>query len=153
MKRIILIISLLLLTSLVLVGQGRHRMGPPPHAGGRLAQLEKIKLIEFLDMDEETTLKFFARREAFHENRKEIFNKRAELLDELREMVIDDEDNSNYQALINQIYEYEEKLFTQRKEFFDSLSDILTQKQIASLIIFEDRFRREIRDILLDRPR
>jgi len=35
---------------------------PPHHMRERLSQLEKIKLIETLEMDEETTLKFFARR-------------------------------------------------------------------------------------------
>ena len=36
----------------------RDRKGPRE----KIEQLEKIKLIEALDMDEQTTLKFFARR-------------------------------------------------------------------------------------------
>ena len=36
----------------------KHMFGP----SDKIRELEKIKLIEILDLDEETTLKFFARR-------------------------------------------------------------------------------------------
>ena len=39
---------------------------------GRLAELEKIKLIETLEMDEETTLRFFSRRSEHMKNQKEL---------------------------------------------------------------------------------
>ena len=38
-----------------------------------------------------------------------------------------------------------------KRQFIDSIKDILTTEQIAKLVVFEQRFREEIRRIILNR--
>ena len=61
MRTFIVILSFISFLSIEAFAQFEE--GPPPHKmREKILQLEKIKLIEALQMDEETTLRFFARR-------------------------------------------------------------------------------------------
>lgn len=44
--------------------------------GGKIEQLEKIKIIEELNMDEETALKFFSRRNEHRESQRALIEKK-----------------------------------------------------------------------------
>jgi hypothetical protein len=44
-----------------------------------------------------------------------------------------------------------EKIETKRKQFILSLNDILSTEQISKLLLFERRFREEIRDLIIKR--
>jgi hypothetical protein len=44
-----------------------------------------------------------------------------------------------------------ESIEIKRNQFVNSLDDILSTEQIAKLIVFEKRFRDEIRNVLFDR--
>jgi hypothetical protein len=116
----------------------------------KIEALEKIKLIETLDMDEETTVKFFARRNDHQEKMKNLFDE----LDEKRSMIkekISSAKNDNepeIKKMVDNYFLLQEKLDDERKRFINSLADILSYKQIAELTLFERRFREEIREIL-----
>ena len=72
MKHFNFIILLLVLFPQIITAQqywSKGRMSGP----GRVAELEKIRLIEVLNLDEETTLKFFARRNMHQEKMRDIF--------------------------------------------------------------------------------
>jgi hypothetical protein len=116
----------------------------------KIEQLEKIKLIEILKMDEKTTLKFFARRTEFMDNLKDINKKQDVLLEKLDDAINSNKnkDDSYYQGMIDQYFNLEQQIFEARKSFITSLSDILTKEQIAKLLVFQKKFREEVRDIL-----
>ena len=57
--------------------------------------------------------------------------------------------NHNYKDAINKILNIEKELFNGRINFFNSLNDILSSQQIAKLLIFEKKFRSEIRRQIL----
>lgn len=121
----------------------------PPDPKGKLAQLEKVKLIETLKMDEETTLRFFARRTEFldrvqqiNQNSDEIINKLADSFDE------NNLSESEYKKLIKEINTNDEQMFREKINFVNSLEDLLTEEQIAKMIVFERKFKEEIRKIL-----
>jgi hypothetical protein len=62
-------------------------------------------------------------------------------------------ENPNDPQLKKMIDEYlntRTEMDEERKAFINSLPDILTYKQIATLVAFEPRFRDEIRKILLE---
>ena len=65
MKRIIISSLFALLLSSFLFAQRGEGPGEWGRMGGQIEQLEKIKIIEELNMDEETTLRFFSRRNEF----------------------------------------------------------------------------------------
>lgn len=127
----------------------------PPHLNermrrGRLAELEKIKLIETLQMDEETTLRFFARRSEHMQNQKELMNSRRELLQEMEKQFKNEEKLSDeeYEANLMSLIQSEKVMLENRTKFVESLKDILSAEQIAKLAVFEYTFMKEIRKVM-----
>ncbi len=147
MKKFIFSILLLPLIGGLCYPQGR---GDHHKIREKIEQLEKIKLIETLKMDEPTTLKFFARRSEFRDKMKALMDKEDDLLDKLDNAVNSskEKDNSFYLNMIDQYFDLDQKTFDAKKSFITSLSDILTREQIAKLLVFQKKFREEVRDIL-----
>ena len=148
-KLIFLIISVALLQG-ISFPQGREHH---KEIRAKIEQLEKIKIIETLKMDEQTTLKFFARRTEFNDKLKDLMDKENNLLDKMDDFIESskDKNNSKYQGLIDQYFDLDQKIFNARKSFIRSLSDILSQEQIAKLLVFQRQFREEVRKILFKR--
>jgi hypothetical protein len=117
----------------------------------RMAQLEKIKLIEVMNMDEETTLRFFSRRSEFLKKHDEMRDNIDGKIDQLEatlksaRMVTE----SELQNMINEILELHLAFENKRAEFVRSLNDILSTDQIARYVVFEKRFKDELRRLLL----
>ncbi len=118
----------------------------------RVEQLERIKLIESVDMTEDQSLRFFARR---NEHRKEIeaLEKRIdETMEEIDKILNSGEIKESVLKKLNEeILTNREKIETKRKQFILSLNDILSTEQISKLLLFERRFREEIRDLIIKR--
>mgnify|MGYP006314490523 FL=1 len=119
----------------------------------KLEQLEKIKLIESLDMDEDTSVRFFARRNESKREIQELEKKTDDIIFEL-EKSFNSEDkyqDEKQKQLISEMLKDREAIEMKRNQFIKSLDDILSTEQIAKLIVFEKRFREEIRNVLFDR--
>lgn len=141
------IISLLLIIfSVMIYSQPERRKD----AREKIEALEKIKLLEALDMDEETALKFFARRNEHQDKIKALIDELDSQLEEIESRLSStDEDNDpGLKKMIDNYFVTHQKINDERKRFFYSLTDILTYKQLARLTLFERRFREEIRDVL-----
>ncbi len=117
----------------------------------KFEELENIKLIETLQMDEETTLRFFSRKSAHKLQQDEIQEKIKSNIDNLdvilksgRAVTTDE-----LKSQINEINNLELQLEKNKVEFLNSLSDILSYEQMAKMIIFEKRFRNEVRKLLM----
>ena len=129
-------------------GKGRPRE--------RIEQLEKIKLLEILNLDEETILKFFTRRNLHQEDQRKIMEERNMLLREIEKSIKWEnkgEKKADYKELVERVMNIEGQMIQKRKEFIKTLGDILTEEQIAKLIVFEFNFRKEVRDALLKERR
>jgi len=156
MKRIILLLVFVLTFLATDYAQMRKRHHSMFMMRNKLEQLEKIKLIDLLDMNEKTTLIFFARRHEYFKHQKEIINKRDSLIKVMENEIKNNRyksKNTTYKKEIKQILNLEQKMLTQRRSFCNSLSDILSSQQIAKLIVFEYRLKREIRNILMKKYR
>ena len=117
----------------------------------KFEELEKIKLIEVLQMDEETTLRFFARQSEHKKQQDEIQDKIRENTDNM-EALLNSEKNASNEELkskIEEINKLQLQLEKNRVDFINSLPDILSYEQIAQLIIFEKRFRNEVRKMIM----
>jgi ribosomal protein S15P/S13E len=147
MKKIILI-SILLCTPVLLFSQPFD--GPPHRMREKLSELEKIKLIETLKMDEETTLKFFSRRTEHQTRMDDLAAIADKTIDEMETMLKGDNKYSPEQlkSLIDKANSIHSKMEEEKTAFINSLGDILTTEQIAKLIIFERRFKDELRRVL-----
>jgi hypothetical protein len=116
----------------------------------KIAQLEKIKLIEVMNMDEETTLRFFSRRSEFQRQHEEMRGNLDKKISDLEstlksaKMITDAE----LQSMIDEILNLHLALEKERGNFIRSLDDILTTDQIARYVVFERRFKDELRRLL-----
>ena len=121
--------------------------GPPRHMREKLDQLEKIKLIEALDMDEETTLKFFSRRNEHQMKMDELVNRADEIILQMEVIFKSGKvyTEAELKSLINEANTIHNEIGQEKSKFINSLDDILTTEQIAKLIIFERRFKDELR--------
>jgi len=149
------IILLLMIIFTISITAQRHPGLGKNRNKNRIDELEKVKLIEILNMDEESTLKFFARRNQFKKNTDKKIEERDNLLENFEQVILENEvdDESFYRKSVQDILKIEEDLVNGRKEFINSLDDILTEQQIAKLVVFEFKFRKNIRDMLFKHRR
>ncbi len=141
------VINLIGLSILLFVSTAFAQRESPPEwgrMGGKIEQLEKIKLLEELNLDEATMLKFFSRRAEHRKKLKVILEKRDSLFQVLRRALRSDEE-INYSKKEKEISQIERLVSEEKESFANSLHDILTDKQIVELMVFEFYFRNEIR--------
>lgn len=143
-KEFILLLVIILIPAVILAQGRRERKGPRE----KIEQLEKIKLIDALNMDEQTTLKFFARRNEFR-NKMDSLNDSLDTIVDVLESKFPDGTESDYKSLVNKYLNIEKQIATEHTQFISSLYDILSTEQVAKLIVFEKRFREEIRHIIM----
>jgi hypothetical protein len=121
----------------------------------KFEELENIKLIETLKMDEETTLRFFSRKTE-HKSQQDEIQKQIRTSIENLDVILKSGravTTEELKSKIDEINNLEFQLEKNKMEFLNSLTDILSYEQIAELIIFEKRFRNEVRKLLMrDRP-
>jgi len=139
-------------SALINAQDGRHHHKGP---GEKMKDLENAKLIEALGMDEETTLKFFSRRNAHREKMEGFRNKEDKQLKEINELIeeTDEQNDPQLKKAVEEYFQIRNEMNEERRSFINSLSDILTYKQIGRLVVFEPRFRDEVRKILLKQRR
>ncbi len=121
----------------------------------KLNQLEKVKLIDALNLDEETSVRFFARRDEMQKNVEALNDQADDILKKLSATFDsnDKKNEANQKQLINEYINVREKIETTRRDFINSLSDILPTEKIARYLVFEQKFREEIRKIIFHRNR
>ena len=144
MKKLIPLLIIILLVPTTLNAQrnqdGKHKVPE------RIMQLEKIKLIETLEMDEETTLKFFARKSESDREMEKIQKAIDDKLD-MMELLINSNNlqDEEFKTALDEINLMHQKLVENKTNFIKSLNDILSYQQIAKLVLFERKFREELR--------
>ena len=146
MKVLKLLFLFLLVITFTIFGQHEKRNGPRD----KIEALEKIKLLETLNMDEGTALKFFARRNEHREKMKTLMDDVDTQFDRIKNKISSakDDNDPELKKMVDNYLITQQKMDEERKRFFNSLTDILTYKQLAQLTLFERRFRQEIRDEL-----
>jgi len=154
MKSVIFILCLIIILPEKASAQQPHAPMRDKKFRDKIEQLEKIKLIEILNLDEETTLRFFSRQSAHRDEEIKLINQKEELVDQLKNYFTEGKElpkGETFESLNKKIIEQEKKMINQRTEFIKSLKDILNEEQISKLIVFESSFRREIRDMILEK--
>ena len=146
---------LIIFVSLTYASYSQQDRGNLIKQRNKIHQLEKLKLIDALDMDESTSIKFFARRNEMQNEIESLQDKSDDLISKLDKTLNSDNKNneSEQRLIINEILSTREKIETVKKQFINSLSDILSTEKVAKYLVFEQKFREEIRKIILNRRR
>ncbi len=145
MKILFITIGLIIVSSIQSISQMHDN--PPHRMRDKLNQLEKIKLIEVLEMNEETTLRFFSRRNE-HQVKIDKLAKRGDEIITQMEVIFKAGKvytEAELKSLIEEANTIHTEIVQTKSNFINSLDDILTTEQIAKLIIFERRFKDELK--------
>jgi hypothetical protein len=154
MKKMFLLVALFLTFAVTVTAQdfgpeeGAHKRRPPME---KIEQLEKIKLLDVLNLDEAASAKLFTRR---NQNRTRIWDNEKKIDKVLGDIEFEikkgkDKDVSKIQKLNEDYCNLSIEVDKEKLSFIRSLSDILTPEQIGKYIVFERKFREEIRDLLM----
>jgi glutaredoxin 2 len=119
----------------------------------RFGELEKVKLLEILELDEETAVKFFTRKKQSQEQFKKHLDESKIIYDDLEKAIDDGSDKIKLNSLIQKIMEKDALMMKDKNKFIKSLDDILTPEQIAKVVLFDRKFKKDIRDLLLEHGR
>jgi hypothetical protein len=125
---------------------------PPMRGPGaeRIEQFKKVRLIEVMSMDEETSIRFFARYNKHVEYLRTIQKDHNALIDQLQNFSTSTAKNSEIEQVIKDIGMSEEKIAEARSKFLEELKDVISIKQIAQYVVFERNFNKNLREIMRD---
>lgn len=139
------VIALAGLSCAVAQDQPAMMRGP---AAERIEQFKKVQLMEKLQMDEETSIRFFARYNSHQEELRELNRKRNELIDELQVLRRRNAGDADYRKVLDELRGLADPAVEIRQKYFDDLAAILTPKQMAEYMIFERNFLQNLREIM-----
>jgi hypothetical protein len=122
-------------------------------AAERIEQYKKIRLMDFLKLDEETSIRFFSRYNRFVEDLKAINGKKNASIDELQNLVRRDASDAEFQKVFDQLDALGGELQELRRQYLEDLSRLLPTKKVASYIVFERNFYRNLRELLRESAR
>lgn len=150
MKKLFLFAIAILCFNNTLAQPGRER----PHMRNmeKILQLEKVKLLEVLTLDEETSVKFFLRLKEHREKMRENMEQLDKLTDDLRKRLEDenlDVNDPQFKKYNDELVNIENNGKKIRVDFIKSVSEILTPIQISKFLVFERAFRNEMQDLLM----
>jgi len=143
---IFFILPLMICTSLY----SQDPLPPRGPAAERIAQFKKVRLMEVLKFDEETSIRFFVRYTKYEESLHAIQKDHNALIDRLQEIVQSHGTNSEIEQAIKEIGLSEGKIAETRSNFLEELKDIISVKQVAQYVVFERNFNKNLRDIMRD---
>jgi hypothetical protein len=143
---IVFIFTLMISTDLIAQDQLPTR-GP---AAERIEQFKKVRLMEVLNMNEETSIRFFARYNKYVETLRAIQKDHNTLIDQLQNLTNSNAKNSDIEQAIKDIGMSEEKITETRSKFVEELKDVISVKQVAEYVVFERNFNKNLREIMRD---
>ena len=136
-------------------GQPEEPPVPPPRQEVRVRERIKMlrtwRLIEALDLTEEQSEEFFPLLKGFDRRQEELKERKADLALKLGRIAASE--SSTEKELGEAIEAYREtdaKLREECDRFYDEVADVLTLRQQARLLVFEERFRERLIGILRD---
>ena len=143
----LLLISIFLV-KIQIVAQDQLTMHGP--AAERIAQYKKLRLMEVVQMNEETSVRFFARYNKHEENIRAIGMERNELIDQLQKLSRLNSNDAEMEDIIKNIGFSDEKVLEERTKFMKELREVLSVEQLSKFIIFERNFNKYLRELMRD---
>jgi hypothetical protein len=134
-----------------IMGTTLYAQDPPPMRGPgaeRIEQFKKVRLMEVLKMDDETSIRFFARYNKYIESLHGIQRDHNTRIDQLQKLTKSNANNSEIEQALKDILLSEEKIAETHSNFLNELKDVISIKQIGEYVVFERNFNRNLREIM-----
>jgi Spy/CpxP family protein refolding chaperone len=116
----------------------------------RLQQFKKLRLMETLNLNEEESIKFFARYNKFEEELRDLEQQRNSILDDMENLIKHEEKEEAYKKDFDDLLALGQKLVEARTRFYKDARTMLTPVQTAKLLVFERNFNRDLREAIRD---
>ncbi len=127
-----------------------HRsMGQRP-ALERVESLKKVRMMEALKLDENQSVKVFARYNNHREMMHALENESRGLFDKLDSQIQAGASDAEFNQTFAALLDIDRKKTEMRTKFINDLRDVLTTKQIAEYVAFERNFARDLREAVRD---
>jgi hypothetical protein len=131
---------------------------PPGHPGDqrpfeRIEQLRKVRLIEMLEMNEDQSIRFFARMNEHELARRDLVKEKGDALDRLERLVRNKAEDKEFDQAFADVLSIDDRLIAEQRKFFAGLTDILTAQQRGKYLLFERRFEKELREAMREAQR
>ena len=114
----------------------------------RIEDYRRIRLIETLNFTEEQSARFFVREREFRHTEKALTGQREAVIDRLRQLSKGSATDADLQKELQTLGNISSDMLSKRKEYLMGLKDILSVKQIAQLVVFDDTFAKELKRVL-----
>ena len=129
--------------------------GQPPGGGigdhKKVRMIKKWKLIEYLDLNEKQSEKFFVRVNAFQKEMKAIHKKNKNLREEIHELLEDDKIKENkVNDLIDEYFDIQSEILELRRNHHSEIGDILNPEQTVKYVVFDHAFKKRLTDQLFN---
>jgi len=154
------LLKLIPMTAMLLsVGLSAWAQGPPGPPEGRMRERvrERIKTIKVWKLTEELKLsqaqseKFFPVYNRFFDRREEIEQEKRKVMDQLEDLTAGDAPaDAAIVKCLDKLDDLDQEIQGLRVKFRGELKNILTERQIGRLYLFEVRFMQEMREIMRD---
>jgi Spy/CpxP family protein refolding chaperone len=128
----------------------------PPRTGlpfERIEHLKKVRLIEMLELNEDQSVRFFARFNEHENTKRNLTKEKDEALDKIDRLVRNHGDEKEFERVFAEFETVSRKIGDEKLRFFNSVSDILSPEQRGKLLLFERRFEQELREALREGQR
>ena len=119
----------------------------------RVEQFKKIRLMEVLGLDEQTSIKFFARYGNHQRVLQELRKKQLQALGRVQALRKGKSPDAEYEKVIQNLQTLEGEVRDAKLKYLDELREILSSKQIAEYLVFELRFQQNLRELIRDGQR
>jgi hypothetical protein len=146
-----LCIVLLLIFQADVFSQQRQR--GMPEGRDRLETLRQVRMIEALDVDEETAARLTVMYNRHQENNRTTMRELDSLIDELEAAIDADASDAELEQIQSQIEAKRNSIHASRMEFLNNAREILSTRQVAKLIVFERNFQRDMREFMREAQR
>ena len=114
----------------------------------RVEQFKKLRMIEALKLDEDTSVRFFAKYNKHEDVMREINKQRDDLIDQLQEVRKSNSDGAGMEKIFTDLGVLDIKQAEERHRFLDDMKTALSTQQIADFVIFERNFARNLRQLM-----
>jgi len=145
------LIFLLLISQADVFTQQRHQR--MQEGRERLETLRQVRMIEALDLDEETAARLTVLHKELQTNIRELHRDIENLHDELEAALDEEKPDAVLNEIRSRIEEKRDSIHTNRIDFYSDAEEFLTARQIARMMVFERNFNRDIRQYMREAQR
>ncbi len=142
-----LITLLLVLLALPVTAQNRMQ----GNMAKRVEELEKVKLIEALNLDETKSIQFFTKRRDFRGKQRDVNSELDSLASRIENLVANSQEKDKIKDAVALYTEKEKQLCGLKNNYVNDIKSILNDEEFAKLIIFERNFKKDVQQMIMKR--